>query len=332
MRWPFRPGRRVYLALIAALLYAGQTGPAVAQATNYPDHPVRLVVGVPPGGTIDLIARIVGKQLSEQTGQTFIVENRAGAGGNIGAGYVAHAAPDGYTLFVSVIGTMAINPHIYDKLPFDPIKDFAAISELDVVPQLMIINPSVPARNLKEFIAYAKAHDGQINYASGGVGTATHMAGEMFNSMAGTHLVHVPFRGSAPAMTELLSGRASVMFEQISTALPQVRANNVRAMGVTTLKRSPAAPDIPSLSEAGLTGYDVSTWHGLVAPAGTPAAVISRLHDEVVKALASPAVQKAFADAGITPVSSSPREFTAFTQAEILKWRDVVKAAHVPPQ
>jgi tripartite-type tricarboxylate transporter receptor subunit TctC len=197
------------------------------------------------------------------------------------------------------------------------------------VPQIMVINPSVPANNLEEFIAYEKKHHGQLNFASGGVGTATELAGDLFNSMAGTKLIHVPYKGSGPAMVDLLGGRASVMFEQMSTALPHVRAHTLRALGVTTLKRSPAAPDIPSLAEAGLKGYDVSTWHGLVAPAGTPPAIINRLHDEVVKALASPAVQKSFSEGGIIAVSSTPEQFAAYTKSELIRWRAIVKATGV---
>ena len=313
---------------LAALPLAHAQSPAPA---NYPDRPIRLVVGVPAGGTIDLIARIIGQQLSKQMGQSVIVENKGGAGGNIGANFVAKAAPDGYTLFVSVIGTMAINPSLYKSLPFDPVKDFASISQLSSVPQLMVINKNVPANTLAEFITYAKANPGKLNYASGGSGTATHLAGELFNAVAGTDLVHVPYKGSAPAMTDLISGQAAAMFDQISTALPQVRNGTVRAMGVTTKQRSPVAPDIPSLAEGGLTGYDMSTWHGLVAPAGTPVAIINYLHDQTVKALESPEVRKSFADAGIVPVSSTPAELEKFTADEIVRWREVIRKAGIEP-
>jgi len=322
--------RSIRRALRGALFACCLAAPAWSGAQQgYPDKPIRLVVGVPPGGTIDLIARTVGQQLSQQLGQSVVVENRAGAGGNIGAAFVAKAAPDGYTLFLSVIGTMAINPSIYKQLPFDPVEDFAAISQLTSVPQVMVIHPDIPAKNLQEFLAYAKARPGQINFGSGGTGTATQMAGELFNSVSGAKLVHVPYKGSAPAMTDLLVGRVSAMFEQISTALPHIRSNSLRPLGVTTRERSPAAPDIPSLAEAGLKGYDVSTWHGLVAPAGTPPAIVRRLHDEVVKALASPEVKKRFAEGGIIPVSSTPEEFAAFTRSEVERWREVVKSSGI---
>ena len=320
--------------LVVATISLAALPPAHAQSpapANYPDRPIRLVVGVPAGGTIDLIARIVGQQLSKQMGQSVIVENKGGAGGNIGANFVAKAAPDGYTLFVSVIGTMAINPSLYKSLPFDPVKDFASISQLSSVPQLMVINKNIPANTLAEFITYAKANPGKLNYASGGSGTATHLAGELFTAVAGTDLVHVPYKGSAPAMTDLISGQAAAMFDQISTALPQVRNGTVRAMGVTTRERSPVAPDIPSLAEGGLTGYDMNTWHGLVAPAGTPAPIINYLHDQTVKALESPEVRKSFADAGIVPVSSTPAELAKFTADEIVRWREVIRKAGIEP-
>lgn len=330
--------RRTLLARLAVFALASTTlgTPQLADAqdkppANYPDRPIRLVVGVPAGGTIDLIARIIGQQLSKQMGQSVIVENKGGAGGNIGANFVAKSAPDGYTLFVSVIGTMAINPSLYKSLPFDPVRDFAPISQLSSVPQLMVINKNIPANTLAEFISYAKANPGKLNYASGGSGTATHLAGELFNAMAGTDLVHVPYKGSAPAMTDLISGQAAAMFDQISTALPHVRNGTIRAMGVTTRERSPVAPDIPSMSEAGLSGYDMSTWHGLVAPAGTPPAIVNYLHDQTVKALASPEVRKSFADAGIVPVSSTPAELAKFTADEIERWRNVIRKAGIEP-
>lgn len=317
----------------ALLVFAAVAVPGWASAAGtYPDRPIHLVVGYPPGGTTDLIARVVAQQLSKQMGQSVIVDNRAGAGGSISAEYVAKAPPDGYTLLLSVIGIMSINPSLYKSLAYDPIKDFAPVSQLTSIPQVMLLNPKVPAKNLKEFIAYAKQRPGQIDYGSGGIGTATNLAGELFNSMAGVKLVHVPYRGSAPAMTDLLAGRVSVMFEQIATALPRVRSNSLRALGVTTLKRSPAAPDIPSLSEAGLKGYDMSTWHGISAPAGTPPAIIDRLHQEVVKALASPAVRDTFAKAGVIPVSSTPKQYAAYTKAELIRWRDVIKAAGIKPE
>jgi tripartite-type tricarboxylate transporter receptor subunit TctC len=316
------------LARRASLMLMLVAVPVLAIAADaYPNRPIRLLVGVPPGGANDLVARVVAQQLGEQLGQSIVVENRGGAGGNIAADYVAKSPPDGYTLFLSVIGTMAINPSLYPSLPFDSMRDFATISQLTSMPNVMLVHPSIPAKTVKEFIAYAKEHPGKINFASGGSGTATHLAAELFKTMAGIDMVHVPYKGNGPATIDLLSGRVAVMFDQIATALPNVRDGRLRALGVSTASRSPAAPDLPTIAESGLPGYDVTTWHGLVAPAGTPRPIIERLHDEVVKALASPAVRDKFAAAGIVPVSSTPEEFAAFTQAEINRWRGVVKAS-----
>jgi tripartite-type tricarboxylate transporter receptor subunit TctC len=320
--------RRCMQHVAVALAALSVAGVGIA-ADAYPSRPIRLLVGVPPGGANDFVARAVAQQLTEQLGQSVIVENRAGAGGNIAADLVAKAPPDGYTLFLSVIGTMAINPSLYADMPFDSVKDFATISQLTSMPQVMLVHPSVPATNLQEFIAYAKKNPGKINFASGGNGTATQLAAEQFKTMAGIDMVHVPYKGNGPATVDLLSGRVVVMFDQIATALPSVRDGRLRALGVSTAKRSPAAPDIPTIAEAGLPGYDVTTWHGLVAPAGTPRPIIDRLHDEVVKALNSPMVKERFASAGIVPVSSTPEQFAAFTQAEVLRWRAVVKASGV---
>ncbi len=316
-------------ALFAMALFVGASGLSPALGQGYPSKPIRLVVGVPPGGTTDVVARIVGQKLAEQLGQPVVIDNRGGAGGNIGAEAVAKAAPDGYTLFLAVIGTMAINPSLYRDMPFDTLRDFAPISQLTSMPQVMLVHPSIPAKSVREFIAYAKSRPGKIDFASGGNGTATHLAGELFKAMSGTDLVHVPYKGNGPAMTDLVSGRVAVMFDQVFTGLPFVRSGKLRALGVTTARRSPAAPDIPTIAESGLPGYDVTTWHGLVAPAGTPREIVNRLHDEVVKALNSPEVRERFAANGIDPVSSTPEEFGAFMKAEIKKWSETVKAAGV---
>jgi tripartite-type tricarboxylate transporter receptor subunit TctC len=315
----------------ALALLAGAAAPLAVLGQEYPAKPIRLVVGVPPGGATDAVARIVGQKLAEQMGQPVLVENRGGAGGNIGAEVVAKSPPDGYTLFLAVIGTMAINQSLYKDMPFDTVRDFAPISQLTSMPQLLLVHPSVPANTVQEFIAYARSHPGQLNFASGGNGTATHLAGELFKAMSGTQLVHVPYKGNGPAMTDLLAGRVSAMFDQVVSGLPHVTGGKLRGLGVTTAKRSPAAPDIPTIAESGLAGYEVSTWHGLVAPAGTPPRIIQRLQREVVKALESDDVRKKFAANGIDPVSSTPEQFGAFMKAEIGKWSETVKAAGVAP-
>jgi tripartite-type tricarboxylate transporter receptor subunit TctC len=305
------------------VIHAGH--PAAAQ--SYPQKPVRLVVGVPPGGTTDIVARLVGQKLGEQLGQQFVIDNRGGAGGNIGAEAVAKSPPDGYTLFLATIGTMAINPNLYSKMPFDTLRDFAAISQLTSMPQLLVVHPSVPAKSVKELIAYAKSHPGQLNFASGGSGTAIHLAGELFKSMANVDMVHIAYKGSGPAMTDLLGGQVSLMFDQILTALPHVQSGKLRALAVTTAKRSRAVPQLPTISEAALPGYAVTTWHGLLAPAGTPREIVNRLSAETAKALQSADVVDRFATQGVEPVSSTPEEFAAIMKSELEKWRKVILAS-----
>ena len=301
--------------------------PVMAFAQSYPQKPLRIVVGVPAGGTTDVVARLVGQKLGEQLGQQVVIDNRGGAGGNIGAELVAKSPPDGYTLFLATIGTMTINPSLYRKMPFDTLRDFAAISQLTSMPQLLVVHPSVPVKTVKELIAYAKGRPGQLNFASGGSGTAIHLAGELFKTMAGVDIVHVAYKGGGPAMTDLLGGQVSLMFDQILTALPHARSGRLRALGVTTEKRSPAAPQIPTLSEAGLPGYAVTTWHGLLAPAGTPGEIVNRLNGETAKALATPDIRDRFAVQGVDPVASTPGEFAAMMKAELDKWRKVIAAS-----
>jgi len=309
-------------ALAAALLACP---PAFAQ--SYPAKPVRIVVGVPPGGTTDVVARLVGQKLAGQLGQQVVIDNRGGAGGNIGAELVAKSAPDGYTLFLATIGTMTINPHLYRQMPFDTLRDFAAVSQLTSMPQVLALHPSVPARTLRDLIALARAQPGSLNFASGGSGTAIHLAGELFKSMTGTQMVHVPYKGSAPAMTDLLSGQVSIMFDQIVTAMPHVQSGRLRALGVTTAKRSAIAPDLPTLGESGLPGYEITTWHGLLAPAGTPREIVAKLSGETARALQAADVREKFAGQGVDPVSSTPEQFHAFMQSELEKWGKVVKAS-----
>ena len=314
--------RRPELAMLCAALFVA---PAIAQ--QYPQKPVRIVVGVPPGGATDIVARLVGQKMGEQMGQAVVIDNRGGAGGNIGAELVAKAAPDGYTLFLATIGTMTINPWLYKNMPFDTLRDFAAISQLTSMPQVLVVHPSVPAKSVKDLIAYAKSNPGKLNFASGGSGTAIHLAGELFKTMAGVDMVHVAYKGAAPAMTDLLSGQVSLMFDQILSAFPHVKSGKLRALAVTPEKRSPAAPELPTVAEVALPGYAVTTWHGLLAPAGTPRPVVQRLNAEAVKALQAPDLRERFASQGVDPVSSTPEQFAAFMKAELEKWRKVVAAS-----
>ena len=316
--------------LLVAVLVAGSAA-APVQAQTFPAKPLRLVVGVPPGGTTDIVARAVGQKLSEQLGQPVVIDNRGGAGGNIGAEAVAKSPPDGYTLFLATIGTMAINQLLYKEMPFDTMRDFAPVSQLTSMPQVMVIHPSIPATTAQEFVAHAKRPGVQLNFGSGGTGTATHLAGELFAHMAGIKMSHVPYKGNGPAMTDLLGGRVSAMYDQIVTALPHVRTGKLRALGVTTATRAAIAPEIPTLAEAGLKGYEVTTWHGLLAPAGTPAPILVRLSQEVARALQSPEVTQRFAANGAEPVASTPAQFGDFMRAEIRKWTDTVRAAGLTP-
>ena len=298
-----------------------------ASAQSYPQKPVRIVVGVPAGGTTDVVARLVGQKLGEQLGQQVVIDNRGGAGGNIGAEFVAKAAPDGYTLFLATIGTMAINPSLYSKMPFDTLRDFAAISQLTSMPQLLVVHPSVPVKTVKELIAYAKSRPGQLTFASGGGGTAIHLAGELFKTVAGVEMVHVAYKGGGPAMTDLIGGQVSLMFDQILTSLPHVQSGRLRGLAVTTANRSPAAPQIPTIAEAALPGYAVTTWHGLLAPAGTPREIVNRLSSEAAKALQNPDIRDRFAAQGVDPVSSTPEQFAAMMKSELEKWRKVIAAS-----
>ena len=314
--------------LLAHCLFGALALAAIrAFAQPYPAKPVRIVVGVPPGGTTDVVARLVGQKLAEQMGQQVVIDNRGGAGGNIGADLVAKSPPDGYALFLATIGTMTINPHLYRKMPFDTLRDFAAISQLTSMPQVLALHPSIPARSLRDLIALAKANPAKLNFASGGSGTAIHLAGELFKTMTGTQMEHIAYKGSAPAMTDLLGGQVSLMFDQIVTAMPHVQTGRLRALGVTTARRSAIAPNLPTLAESGLPGYEITTWHGLLAPAGTPSEIVARLASEAAKALQAADVRDKFASQGVDPVSSTPDQFAAFMKSELGKWAKVVKAS-----
>ena len=299
----------------------------VAGAQGYPQKPIRLVVGVPAGGTTDVVARLVGQKLSEQMSQKVVIDNRGGAGGNIGAELVAKSPADGYTLFLATIGTMAINPSLYSKMPFDTLHDFDAISQLTSMPQLLVVHPSLPVKSVKDLIAYAKSRPGQLTFASGGSGTAIHLAGELFKTMAGVDMVHVAYKGSSPAMTDLIGGQVSLMFDQILTSLPHVQSGRLRGLAVTTTNRSPAAPQIPTIAEAALPGYAVTTWRGLLAPAGTPRDIVNRLGSETARALQNPDVRERFASQGVDPISSTPEQFAAMMKSELEKWRKVIAAS-----
>ena len=283
----------------------------------------------PPGGPADALARIVGDKLGQTLGHPFVIENKPGAGGNIGMEQGAKAAPDGYTLTLAPTGNLTIAPSLYAKLPYDPAKDYAPITVLATVPNILIVHPSVPARSVAELIALAKAKPGTLNYASPGNGSGPHLAGELLKNMAGIDLVHVPFNGVGPAMTGVLAGDVQMFFAQSSAALPHVKSGKVIALGVASRKRIAAAPELPTIAEAGLPGFDVTSWYALVAPAGTPATVVDRLHAEIVKVLGSADVREKIAALGAEPVGNTPAEFAAMQRAEAARWAALAREANI---
>lgn len=294
-------------------------------AGPYPDRPLRLIVPFPAGGAADIMARGLAQQLSEQLGQQVVIENRGGAGGTTAAESVAHATPDGYTLFFATMGTQAINPSLYAKLRYDPLKDFEYVSLTHTTPRVLVVHPSVPARSVQELIALAKARPGALTYGSAGNGSSSHLSGALFASMADVQMLHVPYKGSAPLLNDLLAGRLTMTFDSYAVYAEHIRSGKVRALGVTTLTRMSALPDLPAISEAGLLGYDVSNWLGVVAPKGTPQAVVQRLNAAIAKSMADEAGRRHLASMGIEATSSTPAEFAAMVEREIPKWAQVVR-------
>jgi len=303
---------------------------ATAGAQTFPTKPLHLIVTFAAGGSSDAMARTVAKFMGEDLGQQVVIENRPGAGGNIGAEYVARATPDGYTMLFGTIGTMGIGPALYKNLSYDPVNDLAAVGILHTLPNILVVHVSVPAKSLKELIAYAKAHPGQLTFASAGNGTASHLAGELFKSAADIDIVHVPYRGGGGSVTaDLMAGRVSMMIETVSNALTLANSGQMRALAVTTPQRSSAAPDLPTFAEAGLPGYEVSSWTGLFVPAGTPAPIIAKLNAETVKIARDPAYVAQMKTIGTDVASSTPQEFSGFVKAEVAKWRGAVQRAGV---
>ncbi len=316
-------GRRAALSLAATL--AALTPQAAAAADAYPAKPIRFVVAFPPGGGTDIIARSIAQKLAERIAQQVVVDNRPGAGGNIGTDIVAKSAPDGYTILMGSAGPLAINASLFAKMPFDPIKDLAPVTLAASTPNVLVVHPSLPARTVKELIALARAKPGEINFASSGHGTPAHLAGELFNSMAGVKLVHVPYKGAAPALADLLGGQVQIMFSTMPPALPHVKDGKLRALAVTSRKRSPAALDLPTLDEAALAGFEAITWHGVVVPAGTPTTVIALLNREIVAILHLPEVVERLSGQGAEALGSTPEEFAAYIGSESVKWAKVVR-------
>jgi tripartite-type tricarboxylate transporter receptor subunit TctC len=313
--------KAVILAAFAAL---GIALSAAVQAQAYPAKPVKLVVPYPPGGPTDIVARVVGQKLSEQTGQQFVVDNRPGAGGNIGAELAARAPADGYTLLVATTAH-AINLSLFKNLNYNALKDFAPVALLTRGPLVIVANPALRAQNVRELIALAKAKPGAINFASSGNGQSTHLSAELFSTMAGVKMTHIPYKGSAPALTDVIGGQASLMFDTMLSAMPFVKAGKLKALAVTSRERSPAAPEVPTVAESGVPGYETFAWNGIVAPAGTPKEVIAKLSAELRRAMDTPEVMEKFAAQGFSAAWNTPEAFGAFMQAEVDKWSRVVR-------
>ena len=314
--------QKIILALMLALV-ATALRPVAAQ--SYPAKPIRFIVPFPPGGGNDLIARELSQHLTESLGQPVVVDNRPGASTLIGAEAAAKASPDGYTLFMGNNSTLTINPHLYKKLPYDAVRDFAPLSLLASAPFVLLAHPSVPAQSVKELIALARLRPGQLNFGSSGLGIATHLAGEMFKLMARVDIVHIPYKGAAPALTDLIGGQIELLFNNVISAMPHVRSGRLRALAVTSKTRSHALPQVPAVAEAGLPDYEASVWYAVLAPARTPAPVLTRLHGEFVKALQHPRVQERLASDGASIVGSTPEVLARTIEADLARWGKVIK-------
>jgi tripartite-type tricarboxylate transporter receptor subunit TctC len=294
-------------------------------AQTYPTHPIRMVVPFSAGaGVTDIMARLIGQHLSVNIGQQVVIDNRPGAGGIPGTEVVSRAPPDGYTLLMTNVA-LAVNPYLYPKLPYDALKDFTPVTMVNSAPLLLVVHPTIAAKSVKELVAYAKAHPGQLNYGSGGVGSTPHLSGELFKSLAGIDAVHVPYKGGAPALTDLVGGQLSFMIENVPGTMPFVKAGKLRALAITSPQRSPLEPALPTMAEAGVPGYEVIGWNGIVAVKGTPAAIVAKLHTEVAKILRTPEVRQRLATLGAEPVGNTPEEFGAFIKAEMARWGKIIK-------
>lgn len=306
-----------------ALTAAGNAG-AQASAQNFPNKPIHIIVTFTSGGAPDIIARLIGERMSAEWGQSVIIDNKPGAGGNIGADFVAKSTPDGYNIVVGTVGTHSINGALYAKMPYDMVKDFSPITLLATTPNMLVVHNDVPAKNLKEFIELGKK-EGKMSFASSGSGTSIHVSGELFKSVTGIEMTHIPYKGRASAIPDLLGGRVTMMFDNMPSSLPLVREGKLRALGVTSLKRAAAAPDIPTLAEAGLPGFEAVSWFAMFAPANTPKTIVTKLQLEIAKILKSPDISKRLLDLGLEPIGSTPEELAVYQRSEIAKWAKVVK-------
>ncbi|WP_454691494.1 Bug family tripartite tricarboxylate transporter substrate binding protein [Achromobacter aloeverae] len=319
------------LAAAAGVIVAAVSGGAHAADTAYPSKPVTIIVPFGAGGVADAIARIVGQKLNEAWNVPVIVENRPGASGNLGMGQVARAAPDGYTLALAPAGNLTVNPLLYTNLNFDTARAFAPVTLLATSPNILVVNPSVPAKDFKSFVEYAKSKPGNLNFASPGAGSGAHLAGELLNQVAGVKTVHIPYNGMAPAVTDVVAGNVQMMFAGVSTVLPFIRGGKLNALAIAGPKRLPQLPDVPTVAESGYPGFDVTSWYGLVAPAKTPPEVVAKLQRDIAAALKDPAVRRKFEDQGVDPANTTTPEFAAMIHDESRKWADIVKTAGIKP-
>ena len=303
--------------------------PQLAQAQSYPARPIRLIVPFGPGSTVDIMARALSQPLLEQTGQSIVVDNKPGAGGTLGVDAIAKAPKDGYTIGIGTTGPLTINPALQAKMPFDTLTDLAPVSLVATGPNAVLVHPQVPAKNVKELIAYARANPGALNFASSGVGSTNHLAGELFKSVAGIQMVHVPYKGNGEALADLLAGRVQVLFSGLPPVISQVQAGRARAIAIAGPARAASLPDVPTVAEAGLPGAEVLVWYGVLAPAGTPKEILTRLQGEVAKAMARPDIRARFTEAGSDPVSSTPEEFSRMIRADLAKWKQVINTANI---
>ena len=315
---------RLFACAFTSIACMSMLAPAPASAA-YPERPITIIVPFTPAGTTDILARIVGKFMGDRLGQTVIIDNRAGAGGNIGTQAVAKAAPDGYTIVMATVGTHAINQALYQKMPFDPVKDFAPIGRVAMVPNVLVVNSESTIRTVADLIAQGKAEPGKLTFASAGNGTSIHLSGELFKSMTGIDMRHIPFRGSAPAVTALLGGQVDMMFDNLPSSAGQIKAGKLRAVAVTSAARAPSLPSVPTIAEAGVPGYEATSWFGLLAPAGTPAPIIKTLNESLAAVLKLPEVQRQFSEQGAQAHPETPEQFAAFIRVELAKWSKTVK-------
>lgn len=321
MKTSLKFNRRQALGSLLALTGA----PLLHAQPTYPVRPIRLVVPMAAGGNGDIIARLIGQDLGSMLGQPVLIDNKPGAGGNIGADQVAKATADGYTLVLGAVGTHAINASLYQRMPYDIQRDFVPVTMMASVPNVLVVHPSLPVKTVKELIAYGKANPGKLSFASSGAGSSIHLSGEMFKSMAGVDMSHVPYKGSAPALTDLIGGQVQLMFDNLPTSLPHIKSGKLRAIAVTSLTRSPSLPDVPTLAESGLPGFEAGSWFGILAPAGTPRNVVDLLNADIQKSLARGDMQKTLVERGFQPSVKGPEQFQQYIAQEIKKWQTVIK-------